>query len=53
MTMITPPKPGRHVLACRCGRPLDLKAMRRLTLPDRPNVIAPIVCAGCVRNRSW
>jgi hypothetical protein len=49
-----PPRPGRTVLACRCGKALDLADMRRLprTLGDNV-VVRPIVCAGCAQSQPW
>lgn len=48
---ITPPRPGRSVLACRCGRVMHAGEMRRQS--PRPGRfgnaprIDPIVCREC------
>jgi hypothetical protein len=51
---LTPPPPGRAVLACRCGVMLDLDDMRRPTRQwDRTPSgapIEPICCARCARR---
>lgn len=54
-TMIRTPPPSRMVLACRCGRMLDLADMHRLQHRDRPEqragaLIEPITCATCAGN---
>lgn len=54
VTGLTPPPPGRAVLACRCGTMLDLDDMHRPDcLPDRARSdmrIDPISCARCARE---
>jgi hypothetical protein len=50
---IDPPRPGVHVLACRCGRALDAADMHRagtgLAGPNDPDclTIRRITCAEC------
>lgn len=46
---VIPPAPGRVVLACRCGRALDLADMqRKKRRPTQdPMTIQPIVCSEC------
>lgn len=46
---VIPPAPGRVVLACRCGRGLDLADMqRKKRRPTQdPMTIQPIVCPEC------
>jgi hypothetical protein len=49
---LTPPPPGRAVLACRCGVMLDLDDMRRPARQrDRTRSGAPIepICCGPMR----
>lgn len=49
---VVAPPPGRAVLACRCGRMLDLVDMHRPPQRDGPGkragtAIDPILCARC------
>jgi hypothetical protein len=47
---VTPPKTGRTVLTCRCGRALDLADMRWLPSSTGDHtVVRPIVCDDCAR----
>lgn len=41
------PEPGRLVLACRCGDPLDMTPGGMVQLPGHHGTIPPIVCLDC------
>lgn len=44
---------GRTVLACRCGRVLDLAEMRRLPCSTGDRILVrPIVCIVCAIHRA-
>lgn len=46
--VIAPPKPGVAVLACRCGKVLDLADMHREPrLQGHSTPVRPIVCVDC------
>lgn len=52
---VVAPPPGRAVLACRCGRMLDLVDMHRPPQRDVPGgragtAIDPILCARCAKS---
>ena len=51
---VRPPKPGRAVLACRCGRVLDAAQLCRPAVRWEGTggvSIAPIVCGVCAVRR--
>lgn len=51
--VIAAPKPGRTVLACRCGKALDLAEMCRLPRSQGNHTpVQPIVCPDCARTRA-